>query len=251
MNKEKKLLIERTIFTFFIMTAFAIIIITEKKEEILSPKIQKNFTEYIENNYKEIKNETELEDIKMKGKTFQAKVVSKENKNHFFYLFYSNHTTKDTFQKDYVEGNSLLTHIQSKLKQEIKQKTNIEYDVEINTSLNQFTNIVREKIIKEDNLIQLKIFTLNKEIEISNWGAKEITQEISSLLEKNKKNNITPKNINIIINNKQDITQSIKIENLTENFINNNEKEQIINDIINDNNSLLLKQNKITYQYLN
>ena len=41
------------------------------------------------------------------------------------------------------------------------------------------------------------------------------------------------------------------MNNLTTDFINNPSKIEIINDILNDNNSILLKTNKITYVYKN
>ena len=44
---------------------------------------------------------------------------------------------------------------------------------------------------------------------------------------------------------------SVEINNITEDFINNKDNIQIIDDIIKDNNSKLLNDNKITYKYLN
>ena len=57
---------------------------------------------------------------------------------------------------------------------------------------------------------------------------------------------MTPKSYTITITNKNDITESIEIKNITKEV-----SKEIINDIINDEKSDLLKENKITYKYLN
>ena len=64
-------------------------------------------------------------------------------------------------------------------------------------------------------------------------------------------NNITPKNYKIVITNNKDVTESIEIDNLTEEFIKNTSNEKIIKDILSDNSSKLLKTNGIKYKYLN
>ena len=54
-----------------------------------------------------------------------------------------------------------------------------------------------------------------------------------------------------VLINKTDTTNVIEITNITEEFINNNNKEQIIKDVISKNDSQILKDNKIKYKYLN
>ena len=251
MNKQKLLQLERSIFVSFLVIIFTIIIVSEKAEVIFLPKIQKKFSSYIENNYSALKESVTIKKPNYKKEKFQAKIVSKENKNHFFYLYYENHKIKDTYQKDYVEGKSLLSHIKKELETEITSETNQSCNITILATLNNYTEQVKERIIEEDNLTQLKFYSIEKEITIDNWTPQNIMQSIITTINSFQKENISPKYYTIIITNKKDITTSIKIENLSENFSKNLQKEQIINDIINDNNSQLLKQNKITYQYLN
>ena len=62
------------------------------------------------------------------------------------------------------------------------------------------------------------------------------------------KNNFTPKNYTITITNINDITNSIKIYNLKSSLLENNKLHIIINDIINNNQSSIIKENKITYE---
>ena len=251
MKNQKQLSFLRNIFVFFVVIIFTIIIINEKGGEIFLPKVQKKFNNYLKTNYSTINNSLKMNNITYKNTYYKAKIVSKENTNLYFYLYYSNHQIKDTYQKDYVEGNSLLSHIKTNLQNSIKEKTNIDCNINISTTLNNYTDQVREKIIKEDDLLELKFYSIEKEITIDNWNYQTITKELVTLISTFQKNKITPKSYNITITSKQDITNSIKIENLTEQFTTNIQNEQIINDILNDNNSTIIKQNKITYKYLN
>ena len=68
-----------------------------------------------------------------------------------------------------------------------------------------------------------------------------ITNTLNTFIEKN----IVPKNYTITINNIDEITETIEIYNITNSFVNNKDKEDILNDIINNKNSDLLENNKI------
>ncbi|MBR2828902.1 MAG: hypothetical protein IKE70_06705, partial [Bacilli bacterium] len=84
---------------------------------------------------------------------------------------------------------------------------------------------------------------------IDNWNSKDILNSIIETIKKYQENKITPKYYKIIITNKNNIKESISINQLTEDFINISENEQIINDILNNKeDSLLLKKYKITYK---
>ena len=172
------------------------------------------------------------------------KVESKENKHHYFYINYYNKKITDTYKKDYIEGKNLLNYIKKKLKKDINTKTNINCDVEITSTLDKYTNIVREKIIKEDNLLELKFYIIKKELIIDKWDEETITNKINNFL--SNFTDITPKSYTITVTNKDDITESIEIKNITKEV-----SKEIINDIIKDEKSDLLKENKITYKYLN
>ena len=253
MKKQKQLLIARGIFVFIVFVALGVIVVTEKANTIIIPKVKIKMEDHINKNYNEIKNSINLEKINYNtsNKEFTMKVTSKKNKNHFFYIKYSNHKIKDTYKNDYLKGEKLLNHIQKKLKKEIEEKTNSKCNIKILTTLNNFTNTIQNRIINEENLLNLKFYTIEKEILINNWNQKEISEKISEKIKEYEENNITPKNYTIIITNKKDITESIKIINITNKFIDNPLKEEIINDIINNENSKIIKQNKITFKYLN
>ena len=249
MDKQKKLVFERSIFVFIICVIFGVIIVTEKMGGLLIPKITKKMNTYIEEKYN--KEEFKYSPVTYKNTTYTMKVSSKDNKNHYFYVKYFGKKLSDTYKKDYKEGKNLLDYLKDKLKKDIMKKTSTSCDIEITSTLDEYTNIVRERIIKEDNLLELKFYKIKKELIIDDWNKENITLEITNLINNYKENNITPKSYNIIITNKKDITKAIEIKNITEEFIDNSSNKEIINDIINDEKSDLLKNNKITYKYLN
>ena len=250
MKKQKRLLFARSIFLFVIIIAFGIIIFTEKAGGIFLPKAQEKISKYIEDKYKDEKDNFNLGKVTFKNTTYTMKVYNKENKYHYFYINYYHKKITDTYKKDYIEGKTILSHIKKKLKKEIEKETNTSCEIIILNKLNDYTSIVQNRIIKEDNLKELKFYNIKKEILIKEWNTKEITDKLIKTINTYKENNITPKNYIITITNKEDVTESIEIT-LTDEFINNDSKDKIISDIINDNNSKLLKENKITYKYLN
>ena len=179
------------------------------------------------------------------------KVSSKDNNNRFFYIYYTKAGITDSYQEDYLEGKSFLSNLKKDLEKSIKSIVNTKVTVEIPTTLDQYTDAVRERILNEDNLLELKFYIIKEELFIKEWDPTEIEKQIELCINKYNNSNITPKSFTIIINNDNEITESIEINNLTTDFINNPSKIEIINDILNDNNSILLKTNKITYVYKN
>ena len=249
MKKQKKLLFARNIFFFFIIIIFTIIIMSEKKDTILIPKATKKITSYIENKYN--KDDFKLGDVSYKNNKYTMKVSSKENNKRYFFIYYTKTGITDSYQNDYIEGKSFLSNLKKDLEKSIKSIVNTKVTVEIPTTLDQYTDAVRERILNEDNLLKLKFYIIKEELFIKEWDPVEIEKQIEQCITKYTNSNITPKSFTIIINNDNEITESIEINNLTTDFINNPSKIEIINDILNDNNSILLKTNKITYVYKN
>jgi len=249
MKEQKKLIIGRGIFAFIVFVCLGVIVVTEKSGEYLIPRAKEKMNSYLEEKYKD--EQLYLENVTYKASTYKGKVLSIKNKNHYFYVYYTNKKITDTYKKDYLEGKNLLNYTENKLKKTIKEKVGITCNIEIITKLNTFTEKVQERIITEDNLLSLKFYNIKKELLIDSWTDKEILKEITNFIKNIKSQNITPKYYKITITNKKDITNSIEISNLTEGFLNEEYQYQIINAIINKSNEKLLKQKNITYKYLN
>ncbi|MBR2828896.1 MAG: hypothetical protein IKE70_06675, partial [Bacilli bacterium] len=169
MKKQKKLLLQRGIFLFIIFVSLGVILVTEKAHTLMMPKINKKIENHINKNYLDIKESIKLENLTYKNSNYSLKVTDPKNKYHYFYIYYENNKIKDTFKVDFEEAKPLMNHLKEKLEKEILEKTNTNTKIEIIASLNQFTKVIQEQIIKEENLLELKFYTLEKEIIIDNW----------------------------------------------------------------------------------
>ncbi|MBQ6323580.1 MAG: hypothetical protein IJI22_01970 [Bacilli bacterium] len=251
MKKSQKLLLGRNIFAFIIIILFTIIIIHEKASSILLPKAEEKINTYFNENYNFLKGEVNKDKVKYENSKYSMTLKNKSNKHLYFKIYYKNKKTTDTYKKDYLEGKSILKYTKNKLEKEINTITNQKCSIEIISTLDKFTPKVQERIINEDNLLQLKFYNIEKELTINNWNTETITSEIVNFIEIFQNNNITPKSYTLIITDKKEITKSIKISNITDDFTKNNSKKEIINAIINDENKELLDKEKIEYTYLN
>ena len=249
MNKQRNLLYGQALFALLIIIAFGLIIINEKKTVIQMPKVQKKIDSYIDEKYNNLNN-INKEKLIFKKNEYILKITSKENSNLYFYIKYNNNTITDTYTEDYLEGNSLLGKIKNDLEKDILTNLKIKTKVEIDTKLNNYNDQIKEKILKE-SIKDIKIYNIQTNIIINKWNKEDITKDINSIINKIYTNNYNPKSIDIIITNNEDITESYKIKNLNKDFINNKSNIQIIDDIINEKETNLLKDNKISFEKLN
>ena len=247
MKERKNLTIQMTIFFTFILVIFSLIIISEKKNTLVLPKINSLMTNYANENYKDL--DLIKSNITEENNIFTMKLHNKNNKNHYFYINYSNKNISDTYKKDYLEGSTILKHLSKKLEKTIYLITNKNYKVTFDNTLNNYSQQVQEQLIKE-NINTLRVYTIEQQI-TTHWNKTAITNAITNTMTTLEKNNITPKNYTITITNKDDITQSVKIKGLKVTLIKNDNLSIIISDIINNNKSNILDENKITYEYLN
>lgn len=250
MKQQQKLTFSMALFFLIVFVFFGTIILNEKKEQLFMPKIENKLNKYFEENYKELKNTTTTS-ISLKDKEYIMTIKSNQNEKLYFTINYKDKNITDTYQEDYIKGTRFLKYLEKEISNEIKNITNKEYKITILTSLDSMTTKVKEKVITEQNISSLKIYTLETEIPIENWNQDYITTKLTNLINNIESNQITPKNYTITIINKNNIYESIKINNLTKKIIENNLLKQIINDILNNVNSELLKQENITFKYLN
>lgn len=251
MENYKKLNIARGIFTFIIFVIFGIIICTEKGGDYLIPKVNKKLNEYLTTNYSNIINDVSKEETTYKDRKFTMKIYDKKNKNHYFYITYDNGKITDTYKEDYQEGKSLLKEITSNLEQDIYKKTKVNVKVNILSSLDKYTSKVQQLILKENDLSKIKIYTISLNIDLKPWNKTNAAIVITNTLNKFIEKEINPKSYTITINNLDDITETIEIYNITNEFVNNEDKEQILSDIIKNKQSDLLDENNITFKHLN
>ena len=114
MKKQNQLLLARNIFVFIVFISFGIIVATEKTNSFLTTKFEKEVNNYLENNYNEIKNKIKKEESSYKKGIYTTKITSKDNKHLYFIIQKDNKKITDTYQKDYVEGNTLFSYLNKK-----------------------------------------------------------------------------------------------------------------------------------------
>ncbi len=251
MKQEKRLTIYMSLLFLIVIAAFAIVILNEEKSTILLPRVDKKLNTYLKNNYKELKNKVKTNKTIYKKDTYILKVFSKKNKNLYFLIKYKNKKITSTYKTDYLEGKTLLTKITKDLNKDISNKLDYKVNIKINTKLNNFSKKVRNKIISEDNLISFKIFDIYKEVEIDKLNTDNLYKEIKSIKKDCDSNKITPKSYNFIFTNRNDITESIEINTISEKLIEKNDLKLVISDILNKKESNILKKYNVTYKYLN
>ena len=246
----KKLKIQYTIFVMFICIAFGSIILTEKLKPIRNDDIDKKLQVYIEENYKDLE-DIRTEDTYYKDLKYNKKVINKNNDNYYFMIYYEKREITDTYKKDYVEGKTFLKYIEKEILKQINEKVKGNYEVSINTKLNKFSDEIKEQIIKEDNLKSLKIYNLEVKFKTT-IEEQNVSDQIISKIDKLEKNSIYPKTYSMVITDKEDKTKTIKISGLTNELIKSENFKNIVSDIINNNEeSELLKENNIQFEYLN
>lgn len=246
MNTKNKLIFGQALLFLILIVSLGLIVVNEKAEEIFSTTIKRKMHEYIKENYTDLTNNIKENNITYKNTKFKMKVSSLSNKNHYFYIIYDNGKITDTYNTDYIEGASLLSNIKKSIEKEIFIKTNIKYKVNFLNKLNNYNSKVQEKIISEDNLLNLKFYYLSYEFEVKNWNYESITNQIINKINITEYNNITPKYYEFTIINKNDITNSITISNIPATFATNPYNKEIINTILNKGK---LINTEITYKY--
>lgn len=251
MKEQTKLLIQMSILFLVTFVIFGIIIVKEKSNIILNTKIEKIITQYIDKNYSEITTTLKKGKISYKDNTYTMKLTSTKNEHLYFYIKYSNKNITDTYEKDYIKGKSLLSYIPKQIEKNIKEITNEDVTIKIDKTFDQFTEKVQKEILQESNLQQLRFYNLTKKLSINDWSASQISQKISSFITNIESQNIKPRTYTLIITDQNHITKSLEINNLTYELIKNNTYIEIINDIISNKSSNIIKKYNITYKYLN
>ena len=180
---------QMALFFLVVFVLFGTIVVKEKSNVLFLPKIENSIKTYIDEKYNTLDLNTNK--VSEKNNKFTMKVTNKENKNHYFYITYSNKEITDKYKKDYIEGNSILTHLSKKLEKEIQEKTSKTYKVTFDNTLDNYSEKVQKEILKE-NINTLKIYTIEKEL-ATTWDKTEITKLISNTMTTIEKENYTPK----------------------------------------------------------
>ena len=247
MNSKKSLIYGQALIFLIVFVSFGVIIINEKGQFLFSKKINEKINTYLKENYTDLNSSIKKSELNYINTTYKMKITSKKNKDLYFYLTYKNGKITDTYKEDYLEGKSLLNNLNNKMTKEINNKTKDTYKINFISTLD-YNSQVQDKIISEDNLLNLKFYYIEKEITINSFDSYTITNEIIKNINNLLSNNITPKYYEFTFINKNDITTSLKLSNIKEDFITNTNNINIINEILKDNKDIK-KYTDIKYEY--
>ena len=230
MKQDKKLILGMALLFLITFVSFGTIVVTEKLAPFFTDKIKTKFETYIEKNYKDDKNYLTIGKITYKNQQYKAKISNKKNKNWYFYITYQNKKIKDTYKEDYLEGKTLLTSIERKIEKKI----------------NKYTNQIKENLIS-NNLKEIKTYDITLTITTPTLTTENINKELEKRIQELYQIDIYPNHYTIKINSKD---EKLTLTNLTEKTMKKEYRTQIINDIINNTNSNIIKENNITYNYV-
>ena len=251
MNTQKQLTIGMALLFIFVISFYGIIVINLKSKDFLLPKVEKKINTYIEDTYKDTINDIKIGKTKYNSSKnrYEVKITSKENKNLYFNIYYKNKKFISTYQKDYIEGNSLINFYQNKfLKKLSNSKVYTDTKISFTKSLDKYSSVVKDAIIKDDNVNLLSIYTVKSNVMISSFNKNDIINSINKYFYFIESNNLKPKYYSIVLIYKEDITKSLEIDNLTSDLIINN-LDEIISSIINKDKEIINKYN-INYKYI-
>ncbi len=246
MKQDKKLILGMALLFLITFVSFGTIVVTEKLAPFFTDKIKTKFETYIEKNYKDDKNNLTIGKITYKNQQYKAKISNKKNKNWYFYITYQNKKIKDTYKEDYLEGKTLLTSIERKIEKKVKDELNQKVTITFPLTLNKYTNQIKENLIS-NNLKEIKTYDITLTITTPTLTTENINKELEKRIQELYQIDIYPNHYTIKINSKD---EKLTITNLTEKTMKKEYRTQIINDIINNTNSNIIKENNITYNYV-
>ena len=123
MNSKNSLILGRGIFLILIIVVFGLIIVNEKKEDILKGRAEEKINDHLKENYSTLS--ANIGKISYQNNTFTKKISSPKNKNLYFYISYKDKKVTDTYQKDYIEQIKMLMPKKTKFRK--KQKSIVKY----------------------------------------------------------------------------------------------------------------------------
>ena len=246
MKQDKKLILGMALLFLITFVSFGTIVVTEKLAPFFTDKIKTKFETYIEKNYKDDKNYLTIGKITYKNQQKKKKISNKKNKNWYFYITYQNKKIKDTYKEDYLEGKTLLTSIERKIEKKVKDELNQKVTITFPLTLNKYTNQIKENLIS-NNLKEIKTYDITLTITTPTLTTENINKELEKRIQELYQIDIYPNHYTIKINSKD---EKLTLTNLTEKTMKKEYRTQIINDIINNTNSNIIKENNITYNYV-
>lgn len=225
-------------------------VIHDKKLKFQTPKVNQLLNHYVEEHHPELLEEVNIKKAvyDKKTSTFTSRVENRKNKNLYFTIQYKNKKIKSTYQKDYVEGKSLLNYLKNKLEKQLPTTQDTKLEINFTKKLNQYNSYIYQALLSEEKIETLEIYEVKITTTIENFEKENLMNNINLwYMELSKK--IMPKYYHFEWVNQSHITEELKIKWLNSNLITHH-LEEIIAKVIQKDYSMKEKWN-IEFEYTN
>ena len=116
MINHKKLMLEQALLIMVSVLSFYIIITNKLGNIFFYPSVKGKMNTYYQQNYQELTKGNII--YHAKDRMYTMNVSDPKNENHAFQIIYHKKKITDTYQQDYIEGNSFFKSLEKKIKKE-------------------------------------------------------------------------------------------------------------------------------------
>ncbi len=246
---KNKLMLEMSIFAIFLFTACTFLVINEKKNEYLIPKIDQKLKEYVKEQYPNLTKEINIRKTTYHKKkaAYFMRIENKKNKDLYFIVHYKNKKITSSYKTDYLEGKTLLSKLENELEAQLRNKVNNKITLHFTQKLNEYNYSIYDRIISNDHIQELSIYNINAELESNDFQINSLVTSISNFYHFINHEDYHPNYYQLRIIHSKNITKEIKLKFLNEKLITQN-LEEIIEGIIQKNPTISSKFS-IKYEY--
>ncbi len=245
MRQDKKLMIGMTLLFFITFVTLGTLVVTEKLAPFYTDKIETKFKNYINKNYPQEKDNLKIKKITYDTTEYKTKVINKNNKDLYFTMTYKDKKITSTYKEDYLQGKTLLSKTKKQLEKKINKHLKINAKITFPLTLNNYATEIRENMI-EGNPSNYNIkFTINNKLTLEQIP--NIINEINKITTTFNELDIKPNYYTIQIKSNN---ESLTIKKLTNNTLQSDFLQQVITNILTDSNLDMLKENNLSYKYI-
>lgn len=246
---KNRLMLEMSIFAVLLFTACALLVIHEKKNEYLIPKIDQKLKEYVKEKYPNLMKEVNIHKTvyHKKKASYLMRIENKKNKGLYFIVRYKNKKITSSYKIDYLEGKTLLSKLENELEAQLRKKVTNKITLHFTQKLNEYNSSIYDRIISNDHIPELSIYNINAELESNDFQINSLVTSISNFYHFIHHEGYHPNYYQLRIIHSKNITKEIKLKFLSEKLITQN-LEEIIEGIIQKNPTISSKFS-IKYEY--
>ncbi len=238
MKKQNALMMQMAIFFIFVIVTFGMLVIYQKGNMLLYPKIKKELDTYFNEHYLSILKEVDKSELlfNFDDKSYKYVYQNKQNEKLSFELIYTKKKKiKSTYQQDYVEGKSFLNSLSKDFQKEIQKILKKEelspIKVENQMILSDLKKKEKEKLLSKKERTKVAFYQVEFSKTISSLNAKEMVDVLTRVDELLKKKSYHPLSYQVQFTLQSDGTKGFILKNVTRKTLLEGKLETIINQL--------------------